>query len=42
MRMVRRLDLGQRDPDVPRDEEALVEDPVEHVDEAGAPLRSGR
>src|SRR6476660_84800 len=28
------LHLGERDPDVARHDEALVEDPVEHVDEA--------
>src|SRR4051812_15785176 len=29
------LDLGQRDADVARDQKALVEDTVQHVDQAG-------
>jgi hypothetical protein len=33
------LDLGQRDADVPCDEEPLVEDPIQQVDEARASVR---
>src|ERR1044071_602951 len=34
------LDLRERDPDVARDHQPLVQDPVEHVDQAGRPAVS--